>query len=227
MWPIRFNWSSMCMKWLTAPAHINLGPDPQLLTPGTISSRLVPQPPYPTPNVPLTKNDWDTLFCPMFDEYFNPSPSVVQLVLVVVVQEPIVSTGTPSSTRINQDTPSTSTLQTTQESQSYVIPTSVKEDNHGIKVAHMDNDLLYTSSLLNADCKKALNLLKKGLLIRGEAVEASKRRRSLLDHKLPKVQVKDLVLFQRFPMSQRTILVAQATYFLNLIIKFKMSPMMR
>ncbi|GJR37741.1 hypothetical protein Tco_1213425 [Tanacetum coccineum] len=40
------------------------------------------------------------------------------------------------------------------------------------------------SRLLNAACKKALNLLKKGLLIRGEAVEASKRRRSLLDHKI-------------------------------------------
>nr|GEY25454.1 high mobility group B protein 15-like [Tanacetum cinerariifolium] len=38
--------------------------------------------------------------------------------------------------------------------------------------------------LLNAGCKKALNLLKKGSLIRGEAVEASKRRRSLLDHKI-------------------------------------------
>ncbi|GKD50595.1 hypothetical protein Tco_1279571 [Tanacetum coccineum] len=43
---------------------------------------------------------------------------------------------------------------------------------------------LYTSSLLNAACKKALNLLKKGLLIRGEAVEAFKRIRSLLDHKI-------------------------------------------
>ncbi|GKD36906.1 hypothetical protein Tco_1257113, partial [Tanacetum coccineum] len=40
------------------------------------------------------------------------------------------------------------------------------------------------SRLLNAACKKSLNLLKKGLLIRGEAVEASKRRRSLLDHKI-------------------------------------------
>ncbi|GKE53407.1 hypothetical protein Tco_1488563, partial [Tanacetum coccineum] len=43
----------------------------------------------------------------------------------------------------------------------------------------------------------------------------------------PKVQVKDLVLFQRFPMSKRTILVAQATHFLDMIIKFKTSPMMR
>nr|GEV78133.1 retrovirus-related Pol polyprotein from transposon TNT 1-94 [Tanacetum cinerariifolium] len=41
------------------------------------------------------------------------------------------------------------------------------------------------SRLLNADCKKALNLLKNGLLIRGRgAVEASKRRRRLLDHKI-------------------------------------------
>ncbi|GJS30386.1 hypothetical protein Tco_0491006 [Tanacetum coccineum] len=110
-------------------------------SPTNLSAGLVPQPPSPTPNVPPTKNDWDLLFCPMLDEYFNPSPSVVQHVLVAVVQEPVVSTGTPSSTRIDQDTPSTSTSQTTQEEQSHVIPTSVEEDDHGIEVAHMDNDL--------------------------------------------------------------------------------------
>ncbi|GKE96846.1 hypothetical protein Tco_1581701, partial [Tanacetum coccineum] len=70
---------------------------------------LVPQSPSPTPNVPPTNNDWDSLFCPMFDEYFNPSPSVVQPVLVAGVQELVVLTSTPSSTRIDQDTPSTST----------------------------------------------------------------------------------------------------------------------
>ncbi|GKE13021.1 hypothetical protein Tco_1416572 [Tanacetum coccineum] len=106
------------------------GPGPQLLTPRTISLGLVPQPPSPTPNVPPTKNDWDSLFCPMFVEYFNPSQSVVQPVLVAVVQEPVVSTGTPSSTRIDQDTPSTSTSQTIKEAQSHVIPTSVEEDDH-------------------------------------------------------------------------------------------------
>ncbi|GJY15950.1 hypothetical protein Tco_0386372 [Tanacetum coccineum] len=80
-----------------------------------LNAGLVPQPPSPTPNVPPTKNDCDTLFFPMFDEYFNPSPSVVEPVLVADVQEPVVLTGTPSSTRIDQDTPSTSTSQTTQE----------------------------------------------------------------------------------------------------------------
>ncbi|GJV01434.1 hypothetical protein Tco_1335003 [Tanacetum coccineum] len=62
-------------------------------------------------------------------------------VSAAVVQEPVVSTGIPSSMRIDQDTPSTSTSETTQEAQSHVIPTSVKEDDHGIEVAHMDNDL--------------------------------------------------------------------------------------
>ncbi|GKC37978.1 hypothetical protein Tco_1050362 [Tanacetum coccineum] len=90
-----------------APEHISPGLGHQLMTPGTISSGLVPQPPSPTPNVPPIKNDSDSIFCPMFDEYFNPSPSVVQPVLVAVVQEPVVSTGTHSSTRIDQDTPST------------------------------------------------------------------------------------------------------------------------
>ncbi|GJW07827.1 hypothetical protein Tco_1570250 [Tanacetum coccineum] len=84
--------------------------------------RLVPQPPSPTPNLPPTKNDWG-------------------------VQEPVVSTGTPSSTRIDQDTPSTSTSQTTQEEQSHVIPTSVEEDDHAIEVAHMDNDLPVSTRL--------------------------------------------------------------------------------
>ncbi|GJR97696.1 hypothetical protein Tco_0269870 [Tanacetum coccineum] len=87
---------------------------------------------FSTPNLPPTKNDWGSLFCPMFDEYFNPSPSVVQPVLVAVVQEPVVST---------------STSQTTQEEQSHVIPTSVKEDDHAIEVAHMDNDLPISTRL--------------------------------------------------------------------------------
>ncbi|GJX48618.1 retrovirus-related pol polyprotein from transposon TNT 1-94 [Tanacetum coccineum] len=113
----------------------------------TISSGLVPQSPSPTPNVPPTNNDWDSLFYPMFDEYFNYSPSVVQHVLVAIVQGPVVSTGTPSSTRIDQDTPSTSTSQTSQADQSHVIPTSVEEDDHGIEVAHMDNDLPISTRL--------------------------------------------------------------------------------
>ncbi|GJX46891.1 retrovirus-related pol polyprotein from transposon TNT 1-94 [Tanacetum coccineum] len=42
----------------------------------------------------------------MFDEYFNPPPSFASLVPVVVAPEPADSTGTPSSTHIDQDAPS-------------------------------------------------------------------------------------------------------------------------
>ncbi|GJY22768.1 hypothetical protein Tco_0396426 [Tanacetum coccineum] len=74
------------------------------------------------------------------DQTLNVSAGTLNL-SAANVQEPIVSTGTPSSTRIDQDTPSTSTSQTIKEAQSHVIPTSVEEDDHGIEVAHMDNDL--------------------------------------------------------------------------------------
>ncbi|GJT48570.1 retrovirus-related pol polyprotein from transposon TNT 1-94 [Tanacetum coccineum] len=55
-------------------------------------------------------------------------------------QNPVVSTGTPSLTTIDQDAPSSSTSQTTQETSPPVIPLSVEEANHDIEVAHMDNN---------------------------------------------------------------------------------------
>ncbi|GJZ95438.1 retrovirus-related pol polyprotein from transposon TNT 1-94, partial [Tanacetum coccineum] len=61
----------------------------------------------------------------------------------VAAQEPVASTGTPSSTTIDQDATSTSTSQTTQESQSQVIPPGVEEEYHDIKVAHMEYDLYF------------------------------------------------------------------------------------
>ncbi|GKC03815.1 retrovirus-related pol polyprotein from transposon TNT 1-94, partial [Tanacetum coccineum] len=51
------------------------------------------------------------------------------------------STGSPSSTTVNQDVPSPSNSQTTPETEPPVIPNDVEEDNHDIKVAHMGNDL--------------------------------------------------------------------------------------
>ncbi|GKA86541.1 retrovirus-related pol polyprotein from transposon TNT 1-94 [Tanacetum coccineum] len=76
------------------------------MTPKTLSSRFVPQPPSPTPFFPPTRIDWDTLFQPLFDECFNPLPSVNYPVPEVVAPKPTVSTGTPSSTSVDQDAPS-------------------------------------------------------------------------------------------------------------------------
>nr|GEU83201.1 hypothetical protein [Tanacetum cinerariifolium] len=123
-----------------ASEQFSSGPRRQLLTPGTISLGLVQNPTSLTPNVPPTMMDWDTLFQPMFDEYFTPPPSVASLVLVVVAPEPVDLTDTHSSTTIDQDAPSLSTSQTPHESQSLIIPYGVEEHFHDIEVAHIKND---------------------------------------------------------------------------------------
>ncbi|GJY97164.1 retrovirus-related pol polyprotein from transposon TNT 1-94, partial [Tanacetum coccineum] len=86
-------------------------PRPKLLIPGTISLGLVPNFPSSTLYVPPTKNNWEIMFQPMFDEYLNPSLSVDVQVPAVIAPEPAVSTSTPSSMIIDQDSPSTSTSQ--------------------------------------------------------------------------------------------------------------------
>nr|GEX21993.1 transposon Ty3-I Gag-Pol polyprotein [Tanacetum cinerariifolium] len=85
---------------------------PNFLTSGTINSRLMPNPPSPTPYVPPKKNDWDTLFQPMFDEYLNPPKSIVSPGPVAAAPRPADPTVTPLSTSIDQDITSSSTLST-------------------------------------------------------------------------------------------------------------------
>ncbi|GJV57657.1 retrovirus-related pol polyprotein from transposon TNT 1-94 [Tanacetum coccineum] len=123
-----------------ASEPFGLGPEPQLMTPETISSGLVQKPPFPTPYVPPTKNDREILFPPLFDEYFNPPPSIASQVPAIVAPEPTDPKSLPSSTSIDQDAPSPSTSQTPQKSQSTVIPSGVEEQFHDIEVAHLDND---------------------------------------------------------------------------------------
>ncbi|GKB05267.1 putative ribonuclease H-like domain-containing protein [Tanacetum coccineum] len=55
----------------TAPVHSSSGPNPNLLTPGPISSGLVPNSALAIPYVPPTNKDLELLFQPMFDEYFE------------------------------------------------------------------------------------------------------------------------------------------------------------
>ncbi|GKG45404.1 hypothetical protein Tco_0495482, partial [Tanacetum coccineum] len=89
-----------------ATKQFGSGPEFHLMTPRTISSGLVQNPSSSTPNVPPTKKDWDILFQPMFDEYFNPPSSVVSRGLPVVAPQAADTTGTPLSTSIDQDAPS-------------------------------------------------------------------------------------------------------------------------
>ncbi|GJU68492.1 integrase, catalytic region, zinc finger, CCHC-type containing protein [Tanacetum coccineum] len=91
------------------------GPTLHETTSRTISSGLVQNPRLSTPYVPPTKNDWDFLFQPMFDEYFNPPPSVVSPLPAAPAPRPADPTGIPLSTSVEQDASATSTSSTTQE----------------------------------------------------------------------------------------------------------------
>nr|GEX27690.1 putative ribonuclease H-like domain-containing protein [Tanacetum cinerariifolium] len=110
---------------------------------------LVPNPPPSTSFVPSSRTDWDLLFQPLFDELLTSPPSVdnlapefIALITEVVAQVPTVSTSSPSSTTVDQDSPSHSNSQTTPETQTLVISNDVEEDNHHLDVAHMNNDLI-------------------------------------------------------------------------------------
>nr|GFB74932.1 hypothetical protein [Tanacetum cinerariifolium] len=86
----------------------------------------------------------------MFDELLNPPPSVVTqtpeaIASIAEVIPPgyVDLTGSPSSTTVKQDTPSTSNSPTPTETQSSVIPHDVGDDHPNIEVAHMGNDPLF------------------------------------------------------------------------------------
>ncbi|GKA00220.1 hypothetical protein Tco_0672770 [Tanacetum coccineum] len=97
---------------------------------------------------------WDILIQPLFDELHNPPSSVdhptlkvIAPIAEVVAPEPAASTGSPSSTIVDQDAPSPSNLQTIPETQCPVISNDVEEENHDLDVAHMNNDLFFGISI--------------------------------------------------------------------------------
>ncbi|GJW96672.1 retrovirus-related pol polyprotein from transposon TNT 1-94 [Tanacetum coccineum] len=110
---------------LTAMAfeHNSSGPAFPEMTPAIISLGLVPIPPPLTPFVPTSR-----------------TPDIIALMTEVVSPEPTVSTGSPSSTIVDQDAPSPSNSQTTPETQSPILPNDVEEDNHDLDVVHMNNN---------------------------------------------------------------------------------------
>ncbi|GKF03002.1 retrovirus-related pol polyprotein from transposon TNT 1-94, partial [Tanacetum coccineum] len=125
----------------------DIGPALHEMTPATISSGLMLNPPPSTPFVPPSRTDWDLLFQPLFDKLLTPPPSVdhptlevIAPITEVVASEPDASTGSPSSTTVDQDAPSPSNSQTTPETQSPIIPNDVEEDNHDLDIAHMNNN---------------------------------------------------------------------------------------
>ncbi|GKE50153.1 retrovirus-related pol polyprotein from transposon TNT 1-94, partial [Tanacetum coccineum] len=114
-----------------ASEHSSSGPTLHEMTPATISSGLVPNPPPSIPFVPPSRTDWDILFQSLFDELLNPSssvdcptPEVITPIAEVVAPELAASIGSPSSTTVDQDAPS-SKNDSEASSSSDLIPTVV------------------------------------------------------------------------------------------------------
>ncbi|GJU28011.1 hypothetical protein Tco_1166632 [Tanacetum coccineum] len=88
-----------------ASEQFSSGPRLQGMTPATPNTRLVSNPISQQPCIPPIKDDWDRLFQPMFDEYFNPLPIAdVPSTSIPTSQEqehsPIISQGFEESPKI-------------------------------------------------------------------------------------------------------------------------------
>ncbi|GKA67010.1 putative ribonuclease H-like domain-containing protein [Tanacetum coccineum] len=126
-----------------APVQISTGPAPTFLTPGQISSGLVPNPVPAAPYVPPTNKELEILFQPMFDEYLEPPRVDRPVSPALAVPVPVNSAGTPSSTTIDQDapspshSPSSSAIQSPSLHQGVAAESSLMEEN---PFAPVDND---------------------------------------------------------------------------------------
>ncbi|GJU18416.1 retrovirus-related pol polyprotein from transposon TNT 1-94 [Tanacetum coccineum] len=135
---------------LTAMASEQFGSGPglQLMTPATSSSGLVSNPIPQQPCNPSQRDDWDRLFQPMFDEYFNPPTIVVSPVPVANAPRAIDLADSPVSTSIDQDAPSTSIPSTQDQEHSLIMSQGFEESP---KTPHFHDDPLHES--LHEDSK--------------------------------------------------------------------------
>ncbi|GJT25626.1 retrovirus-related pol polyprotein from transposon TNT 1-94 [Tanacetum coccineum] len=113
-----------------APVQLSTGPASTFLTPGQISSGLVPIQVPAAPYVPPSNKDLEILFQPMFDEYLEPPRAERPVSPTPAVPAPVNSAGTPSSTTIDQDAPSPSDSSSSSALQSPIL----KHHPQGIRI---------------------------------------------------------------------------------------------
>nr|GFB91002.1 hypothetical protein [Tanacetum cinerariifolium] len=113
----------------------SLGPALNEITPGTISSGLVPT------TSPST--------------VVNQALEAIAPIVEVIPPVNVDSTGYPSSTTVEQDAPSTSNSTTPTETQSSIIPQDVRDDNLDIEVAHMGSDSLFGIPILEVTSEQS------------------------------------------------------------------------
>ncbi|GKA83609.1 retrovirus-related pol polyprotein from transposon TNT 1-94 [Tanacetum coccineum] len=108
---------------LTAMAseQFSSGPGLHYMTPVTSSTRLDSNPVSLQPCLPPIRYDWDWLFQPMFNEYFNPPIIAVSLVLEDAAPRAEVLADSTVSTSIDLDDPSTSIPSSQEHEHSLII----------------------------------------------------------------------------------------------------------
>ncbi|GJR40625.1 hypothetical protein Tco_1216309 [Tanacetum coccineum] len=110
-----------------ASEQFSSGPGLHYMTPVTSSTGLGSNPVSQLPCLPPKRDDWDRLFQPMFDEYFNPPPIAVSPVQEAAAPRAEVLADSPVSTSIDQDAPSTSIPSSQEHEQSLIISQGFEE----------------------------------------------------------------------------------------------------
>ncbi|GJT62188.1 retrovirus-related pol polyprotein from transposon TNT 1-94 [Tanacetum coccineum] len=114
---------------LTAMASKQFSSRPELhyMTLATSNTGLSLNPIYQQPCLPPIRDDWDRLFQPMFDEYFNPPKIAVSPVQEAAAPTAEVLADSPVSTSIDQDAPSTSIPSSQEHEHSLIISQGFEE----------------------------------------------------------------------------------------------------
>ncbi|GKB00701.1 retrovirus-related pol polyprotein from transposon TNT 1-94, partial [Tanacetum coccineum] len=112
-----------------APVYSSLGPNPNLLTPGPISLRLVPNSAPAILYVPPTNKDLELLLQPMFDEYFETPTGYHQMTHVPAVPPLVILTGPSISISFDHDASSSSHSPSSSAHQSSSV-------HHGVATKH-------------------------------------------------------------------------------------------
>nr|GFA53673.1 retrovirus-related Pol polyprotein from transposon TNT 1-94 [Tanacetum cinerariifolium] len=132
----------------------------------------------------------------MFDELLNPPPSVdpqapevIAPIADVIPPVQAESTGSPSSTTVNQDAPSPSKSQTTPETQSSVIPQDAKKDIHDIEVAYMGNDPLFGVPILEVTSAQSSSTVSPHTIVQSDHQIPQHNIKWTKDHLLDNINV--------------------------------------
>ncbi|GJR46469.1 retrovirus-related pol polyprotein from transposon TNT 1-94 [Tanacetum coccineum] len=125
-----------------ASEQFSSGPGLHSMTIATSSSGLVSNPVSQQPCIPPKRDDWDRLFQPMFDEYFNPPSIAVSPVQEATAPRAVGLADSPVSTSIDLDAPSISIPSTQEQEQSLKISQGFEES---LKTPIFQDDPLHES----------------------------------------------------------------------------------